>query len=409
MKKLLLAIACLMLSVGAWAGHSIYDPQIKSLQAVVNSDWLSPAVMLLGSDDILHVDFDEFSHTYHRYTYRIERCEADWTTAEEVFESDWLEGFNNLSIDDYELSLNTTVPYTHYQLRIPNTQCQLKMSGNYRLHIVDEDGFTDVACVEFMVVEQRMGLTLEMTTNTDTDVNQSHQQLSVSLGYGQLSVTHPQEQIRMMVRQNDRSDNCRENVKPTYINANGLEWIHCRELIFEGGNEYRKYEILDPSHPTMGIDYIRWDGTHYQVYPFMSEPRNHYIYDEDANGAFYIRNSDNHENNTTSDYVWVNYQLKAPAQPEGHVIISGMWTTESPESYQMEYDAEKGLYTASILQKQGYYSYQYLWHTPDGRTHNLPSEGNFYQTENRYQVYIYYRGTGERTWRLVGYRQLIFS
>jgi len=86
-----------------------------------------------------------------------------------------------------------------------------------------------------------------------------------------------------------------------------------------------------------------------------------------------------------------------------------MWTTESPESYQMEYDAEKGLYTASILQKQGYYSYQYLWQTPDGRTHNLPSEGNFYQTENRYQVYIYYRGTGERTWRLVGYRQLIFS
>ena len=37
---------------------------------------------------------------------------------------------------------------------------------------------------------------------------------------------------------------------------------------------------------------------------------------------------------------------------------------------------------------------------------NLPSEGNFFQTENRYQAMVYYKGTGERTWRLVGYQQV---
>ncbi|MCR4994186.1 MAG: DUF5103 domain-containing protein [Bacteroidales bacterium] len=409
MRRLSLIVASLLLPLLAMAASRILNPQVKTLQAVVNGDWLSPTVMTLNSDDVLYIDFDELSHDYHRYAYTLERCEADWSTAEEVFESDWLEGFNGLIIDDYERSLNTTVPYTHYSLQIPNSQCRLKMSGNYRLHITDDDLREEIAVVEFMVAEQLMPLALEMTTNTDVDLNQSHQQLSMSLSYNHLSVTYPQEQIYTVVKQNDRDDNCRINVKPTFVNANGLDWTHCRQLIFDAGNEYRKFEILDPSHPTMGIDHISWDGDAYQAYPFIDEPRPNYLYDEDADGAFFIRNSDNREINTVCDYIWVNYRLKTPRLSEGHLSVSGHWTNESPETYRMTYDEASGLYTASILQKQGYYNYQYLWQTADGKTHNLPSEGNFYQTENRYQVYIYYKGTGERTWRLVGYRQLIFS
>ena len=105
----------------------------------------------------------------------------------------------------------------------------------------------------------------------------------------------------------------------------------------------------------------------------------------------------------------MNYRLKAPRLPFGHILIQGMWTVEDPETYVMTYDETTQLYTARILQKQGYYSYQYLWQDYDGHLQFLPSEGSFYQTENRYQAYIYYKGTGERTWRLVGYRQLIFK
>jgi hypothetical protein len=326
-----------------------------------------------------------------------------------MFESDWLEGFNAIVIDDHKQSVNTIIPYTHYQLQIPNDQCRLKMSGNYRLHIIDDESQKELACVEFMVTDQTMSLFMEASTNTDIDHNISHQQLSISLNYNNHIVTNPQEQIRMVVRQNDREDNSRLHVSPSFIQANGLRWQHHQQLIFDAGNEYHKYEVLDPSHPTMGIDYINWDGEQYQVYPFINEPRPHYIYDEDADGAFYIRNSDNRENDTASEYLWVNYRLKAPELPFGSIIIQGMWTTEAPETYLMSYDEKERLYTASILQKQGYYSYQYLWQDQDGHLQTLPSEGNFYQTENRYQAYIYYKGTGERTWRLVSYRQLIFK
>ena len=389
--------------------HKIYSPQVKSLQVVVNQNWQSLPVMKLNSADRLYVGFDELSHDYHRYICHIERCEADWTTATEMFESDWLNGFNDLIVDDYEHSINTTVPYTHYQFSLPNEQCHLKMSGNYRLHIQEDGTDEDVLTVEFMVTEQSMQLFMTATTNTDQDTNGRHQQVSMSIGYMNHSVVRPDEQIQTVVMQNGREDNCRRNVRPAFVNQNGQEWSHAMEYIFDAGNEYRKYEVLDPTHPTMGIDYIRWDGDHYQVFPYISEPRPNYLYDEDADGAFYIRNSDNRENDIISDYVWINYRLKSDPVSDGYIVIDGQWTTENSETYRMTYDENAGMYTASILQKQGYYSYQYLWEDNRGTRRPLPSEGNFYPTENRYQAFIYFKEVGGRTWRLTAFGQITLN
>ena len=81
MRRLFIAL-CLFLPLGIMAKCRIYDPQIRSLQAVVNQDWLSPVVMRLGTDDVLNVAFDELSHQYHRYIYKVEHCEVDWTPSE---------------------------------------------------------------------------------------------------------------------------------------------------------------------------------------------------------------------------------------------------------------------------------------------------------------------------------------
>ncbi len=391
------------------AGNRIFTQTVRTLQVVVNDDWLSPPVMQLGSDDVLNIAFDELSHEYHRFIYRIEHCEADWTVSDQIFESDYLEGFNDNPIEDYQNSWNTTVLYTHYKLQIPNDRCRLKMSGNYRLTVIDEDRDGEkVFEAEFMVVEPRMNIGLEMTTNTDIDVNNRHQQIGMTLDYGALGVTNISEQIRTVVTQNGRHDNAKINVKPNIITGRSLQWMHNRDLIFAAGNEYRKYEILALSHPTMGIDRIDWNGHNYNVYPFLSEPRMNYLHDEGAKGAFYVRNSDNWENDISSDYVYVHYKMKAPRLAAGRMIVDGWWTTDSDrESYVMTYDETDGTYNATILQKQGYYSYQFLVLNDDGTTSLAPTEGCFYQTANRYQAYAYYKELGGRTWRLVGYRQII--
>ena len=63
-------------------------------------------------------------------------------------------------------------------------------------------------------------------------------------------------------------------------------------------------------------------------------------------------------------------------------------------------------YHARLFMKQGYYSYQYLMKMEDGSIRLLPSEGNFYQTQNKYNVLVYYRAQSDRTDRLVGYGEL---
>lgn len=396
---LALLLAC---ALSTHAANRIFVTNVRTVTSVVNGDWLNRPVMQLGSSDRLTVGFDELSHQYHRFVYRLEHCEWDWTTSDALFESDWLEGFNGNPIDDYQNSLNTTVLYTHYQLTIPNEHCRLKMSGNYRLTVYDEDrGNERVLEVEFYVVEPLMTIGLEATTNTDIDINRSHQQLSMTVNYNDLPVSNIDEQLHTLVMQNWRQETARTDVRPTYINMKGLGWEHCRPLIFDAGNEYHKFEVLDVSHPTMGIDHITWDGSHYQVFPFAQQVRRNYLTDVDADGAFVVRNSENSEVDYTCDYVFVNYVLEAPY--EGRLYLQGLWTTDSDrDQYLMRYDGAKGIYYTQLLQKQGYYSYQYL--TEDG---SIPSAaGSFYQTENRYQALVYYKGIGERAWRLVGYRGL---
>jgi hypothetical protein len=45
----------------------------------------------------------------------------------------------------------------------------------------------------------------------------------------------------------------------------------------------------------------------------------------------------------------------------------------------------------------------------DGLTHPLPEEGSFFQTENRYQAFVYFKGVGARSWQLLGYQEVVFK
>ena len=89
------------------------------------------------------------------------------------------------------------------------------------------------------------------------------------------------------------------------------------------------------------------------------------------------------------------------------MYINGAWTNDQfTQEYRMEYDELNKCYTAKILQKQGYYSYQFVMLDRYGISRVVPSEGSFFQTENKYQALVYYREQGGRTDKLVGYQQV---
>ena len=413
MRRIFLTILVIFCTLAMTAQrHEIMSDHIATLQVVADNDWLTMPVIRLNSGQRIHIEFDDLTHQYNRYAYKVIHCEADWTESEELFESDYIEGFaDGNTIDDMEESLNTNQLYTHYSLTLPNEHCRLKMSGNYKVEVYDDNDDSEpmlTAC--FMVVEPVMTVRMEVTPNTDIDVNKSHQQVSMEVGYNGLQVLQPERQIHTVVLQNGRWDNARLNAKPQYTMADGLRWDHNRELIFDAGNEYRKFEVLDTDHPTLGIDRIRWDGKQFHAFVFADEPRPNYLYDEDANGAFYIRNSDNIENNRISDYVQVHFQLMCPQPVSGDVYVNGVWTNDRfLEQYRMEYDYGSSSYQLTLPLKMGYYSYQYVMLDADGFAQVMPTEGSFFQTENEYYALVYYRQQGGRADRLVGYQKVRYK
>ena len=414
MKKItvLLSLLCCVSATTAQR-HEILDRQLHTLQVVVNDDPLQPPIMNLGGGNHLEIGFDEFSHEYHRYIYKVEHCNADWSPSTEIFESDYMNGFNGEPIEDYEKSFNTTVLYTHYSLRIPNENISLKLSGNYKLTVYNDEGDEPVpvltAC--FSLVEPGVGIGATVSTNTDIDFNKSHQQVDFSVNYGLVKVIDPHRELKTVVMQNRRWDNCVVNPKPNIQAANKIEFTHNRQLIFPAGNEYHKFEILDVHVPTLNVDRMERFDPYYHATLYPNQTARNYLYDEDQNGAFIIRNSDDEDVATTCDYVFTHFTLKSPQLPGGEVYLNGEWTYNRfiPE-YRMTYNRETQAYEATALLKQGYYNYNYLF-VPDGDTQGNSgrTDGNFYETENEYIILVYHRPNGGRYDKLVGYRRMNFK
>ena len=407
----LLCLACMCLSTKNAHGQrpEILSDDIHTLQVVAGDRWQEMPVIGLGSSESVCISFDELSHTYRRFTYRVEHCEWDWSVSEDLLMSEYVEGFaEGLTIEEWNRSSGTTQLYSHYELRLPNKDCRVLLSGNYRVSIYDDNGSDEpVIRAYFMVCEGSVRTRMGIRTDTDKDINGRHQQVEMSIDFGGLRVQRPESQLHTVVLQNGRWDNARTDVAPRSVRGDGLEWNHCDEYVFDAGNEYRKYEILDVQHPTMGIDRIRWDGSSYHVYPWLCEPRRNYVYDEDANGAFYVRNAENIGNDLCSEYVYVHYALKCDGRLRGDVYVNGQWTNDwlTPE-YRMTYNEAEDQYEITLLQKQGYYNYQFLLVSPEGKVSSLPTEGDFFETENCYQALVYYRELGGRTDRLVGFQQV---
>ena len=151
---------------------------------------------------------------------------------------------------------------------------------------------------------------------------------------------------------------------------------------------------------------VRWFDPYYHYTLQTDYPRRNYLYDEDRNGQSVVRYEGAGDADTQADYVMTHFVLDSPQLPEGkEVYVSGQWTSlgMAPQ-YKMHYNHADACYEANILMKCGYYNYLYLCASKSnpqvGGT--MPIEGNYFQTENEYDILVYYRPTGSRYWQLVG-------
>ena len=76
-------------------------------------------MILLNSNDRLILRFDELDADFYSYQYKFIHCNSLWET-DNLSEMEYIDGFNELNIDYYKNSFNTTQAYVHYMIEFPN-------------------------------------------------------------------------------------------------------------------------------------------------------------------------------------------------------------------------------------------------------------------------------------------------
>lgn len=406
MKRYLCVIGYLSLLTFVYAQQTeVFSSDIYTVRVIANDNAFLPAVVNIQENKFVNISFDKLSHEYNQYQYTISHHNADWSPSG-LLEMDFMDGFNNNPIDDYATSLNTTVPYTHYSLNIPNELVQLKVSGNYKVTITDATTGKPVIYTYFRVIEPHVSVAAQASSNTDIARNDSYQQVSFKINTNGYNIRNPHNEVTVQVMQNMRTDNMVTNISPSFVGTNELRYEHLQPLIFLAGNEYRRFEIVGTKHAGQRVRQLLYKEPYYYAELYPDEARNkNYIYDKDHNGRYVIRNENAVDNSIEADYFWVDFSYpSALPLANGKLYLDGEFTynTFTP-SYEMIYDYETQQYRSLQLMKQGAYNYQYLF-VPDKSNKGIttPIEGNFYQTENEYLILVYHRPFGERYDKLIG-------
>lgn len=388
-----------------------FDERIRTLQVSLEGNPMAPPVIVLGSGDRLIFSFDCLENDRSYFRYCLTHCNADWQPSVLV-DSEIIDGFNEAVIEDYDFSRGTTVNYVNYRFAIPSPDMTPLVSGNYLVSVYSEERPEQtVAQWRFMVSEQTASVSASLTSRTDVDYNEGHQQLSVAVETDRREAADPFNDLMVMIQQNGRLDNEIALRHPLRMSGRTAVYEHQAPLIFEAGNEYRRFETVSLDYPGMRIASTDYIDPYYHASIEMDTVRAYapYSYDSTQNGRFRIREYDSDNPDTHADYVVVHFTLDTPEMPGTMIFIDGDLTSRRfDDSSLMTFNNATGRYEKAMLLKQGSYNYQYLAVPPgERRGYTADVEGDRYQTVNEYLIKIYSRQPGERYDRLLGVSRII--
>ena len=390
----------------------IFDPNFRTLKTSVPENFMAMPVIRLGSDDKINFTFDEIGNTNSYLQYRLIHCDAQWNPSSLV-ESEYLSGFNYADIDDYAFSSNTYVHYTNYSITIPNTRISPTISGNYLLQVYNpDDPDRTILQARFAVSENAFPIMAEATSRTDRGLNTTWQQVNVRLNTGTFRIPDPYSDILLIVNQNGRHDTSRLIRYPQRVSGNEIIYEHIDALIFPASNEFRRFETVRANYPGMGVENTQFIGGNYHaiLYPDASRRNAPYSFDQTQKGRFMIDEYNSTDPALGADYVTVHFTLDHPYIPDTDIYIDGEFTGHIHDSStRLLYDPDTRLYQTQIPLKQGSYNYQYVAIPRGGKPDASLIEGDKFETQNEYQIFVYLRTPGSRYDRLLSSTQIILT
>jgi len=417
MKKLTLLIWALCASMGLFAqnfdlpcGNLNYKPEVQTVLLYADDNQLiDPIIPLENMVERLTLSFDIIDGQGEVLNYTFIHCSHDWQPTE-IQRIQYASGFESDRIDDYAFSRNTLIEYVNYQLKFPKDDMMPLISGNYLL-VVFGDDFSDLYLTRrFMVVDEKahVGATVPRYPD-DLSLADTHQQLNVKVNMTNYLSGNTQQFSSLTIRQNGRWDNAAEGLKPTYVYPDYISFEHHPQTVFEGTNQYRRFNTSNFYFQSENLAHIRQTDYSFEIdiATCESRARKAYASYEDIHGEkfVYVEN-ENLDNFTEADYCVVNffYKSEAPLTHEDLYIMGALNDWRFDESNKMSYDYRLHGYTCSMVLKQGYYNFMFA--TVDRTTGEVMTDltaGNHWETNNVYKLYFYYYNSLKGYDELIGY------
>ncbi len=388
--------------------NHIFSDNIKTVQLYKEGWNLSYPIIRLNSKDRLILGFDLLENQSESYYYTFIHCDKDWHRSD-IIKNEYLSGFPDNPLDDYQASFNTTVNYYHYSLTFPNEMVSFKLSGNYILVIYPYDKPDEpVITRRFVITEDVVRISINAHRPLMTKGNNTHQQVDFTVNYSGVNIINPRTNIYAFILQNGRWNNSKKNLQPDFYSNSELQYNSLSDKnIFPGGNEYRYFDIKSIRYQSEYVKSIDYSMGKYNVYLYPSENREFkpYFYWKDFNGKYYIAFQEGKNPDTEADYVNVYFTLPSDYMiKDGNVYVAGAlndWKYDNNNI--LTYNEKDRQYECTMLLKQGWYNYEYEF-LKNGKRDGASGmfEGNHYETENDYLVLIYYRNPRARYDRVIG-------
>lgn len=389
----------------------IYDDNIKTAILFrgdeIYTNPLYPATIPIFQKIPLILIFDEiYTEDADYYQAKIIHCDMNWQHSK-LPELQYLYEYNEFNIDDFEFSIATKIPYTHFTFPVP----KVKLPGNYLLVIYHENNKDDIIISKrFTVYDQKVKIIGNVGLSSGVVQRKLNQQIEFTIDYAKFPISNPYLDIHVVLKQNTRWDNAIYDLKPTAIKEDiyQLEYRHFNfENNFKAGNEFRFFDIRSIHYGGRNVEKTTISETQIEAYLYFnkSHATEPYTYIVDMNGGFVIENSEGRDNFLESDYINVHFALDLKENINDDIYLGGKFTDwRFEESTKMKYIEVSGIYICNLLLKQGLYDFSY--YMPNNQENPTLLEGNHFQTRNEYEIIVYYKDQMLNTDIIIGYMKL---
>jgi hypothetical protein len=367
---------------------------------------LQPAAIPIFQQIPLRLKFDEiYTDEADYYRAKLIHCNANWTPSQ-LSDLQFLYEYNEFNIEEFDFSIATKVPYTHFTFTIP----RVKLPGNYLLVIYREPDEMDIIISKrFIVFDPRIRIVSNIGLSAGVSQRRNNQQIELAIDYTSFPIPNPYLDIKVMIKQNHRWDNAIYDLRPTMVKEDikQIEYRHFNlENNFRAGNEFRFFDIRSVNFGGRNVEKMTSSSTRVDAYLYFDKSRGTEPYSlyRDLNGGFVIENSEGRDNMLESDYISVHFFLDLKGKTGDEIFIAGKLTDWAfDQKNNLKYVETSGLYMGNLLLKQGIYDFIYYIPKNDENPYNI--EGNHFETNNEYEVIVYYRDPSMNTDFIIGYQK----